>query len=311
MLKKVIIGLVCLVLIGGALGTASCAGPKSGESPAVPETPTPEPGTERIYIDLLPVQVYDRVLSDELTELQNERNWSELVGKWVRWSGEVEEVLPTNIVVVRHFTKVGAPFDAVVSFDPSWSNRLAELSIDQQINYSGRLVKKGLIGFGEMRMAYGFLLDQGELIAASEMPTLPPILGTYIETPEARGKVVVVNHSWIGNKYTFDPTPEVRVEIKNTCGKEITLSAFVPEPIRLDMLITFKDASGNACNLYGENPIPAGYTKGTIGMPLEIGIGMTRTYNIKPNPYPWKGWKNLEIEKIESYEITIVNGRSY
>jgi len=288
---------------------------------ALPLTPsqtqkTPaEPRVEAQYIDLTPGQIYALVISSSsLTELQREQNWNKLKGKLVRWSGDVQDVLSNNTVVV-HQSFQGS-FLAVVNFKPSWSNQLAQLAKDQRIFYSARLVKIMKLGDSDysgyhlniFAWGLGLALDQGELTAS---PIPAPIQGTYIETPEAKGKVIVVSHSWVGNKYLLQssPGPGVNVQIKNILVDDTPGIFGGGDLENMELIVTFKDASGNECNLFGEEPISYGtetYTKGTWRKPLYMRAGETQTY---VSVYLGSGIFPLsELDKLASYEITIVKG---
>lgn len=289
-------------------------------TPPVPATPTPvptaKPGVEPQYIDLTPGQIYDSVLSSSLTQLQREQNWNKLKGKLVRWSGDVRDVLPNNTLIVWHGT--GRAFHTVVNFNSSWSNQLAQLAKDQRIFYSARLVERipesGQL-YGEW-VIWGLILDQGELTAS---PIPAPIQGTYTETPEAKGKVIVVSHSWVGNKYLLksSPRPGVKVQIKNILADDTPGIFGGGDLENMDLIVTFKDASGNECNLFGEKPIQIAvivvkggeyetYVKGTWRKPLYMSAGETQTY---VSVYLGSGIFPLsELDKLASYEITIVKG---
>lgn len=282
-------------------------------TPSQTQATPAQPRIEPQYTDLTPAQIYELVLSSSLTQLQREQNWDKLKGKLVRWSGDVQDVLSNNTVVVHQHAGMFAPFLAVVNFKPSCSNQLAQLAKDQRIFYSARLVKIMKEGDSDysgyhlniFAWGLGLALDQGELTAS---PIPAPIQGTYIETPEAKGKVIVVSHSWVGNKYLLQssPSPGVNIQIKNILVDDTPGIFGGGELENMDLMVTFKDASGNECNLFGEKPISYGtetYTKGTWRKPLYMRAGETQTYVAELDYFELP---LSDLDKLASYEITIV-----
>lgn len=264
-------------------------------------SPTRIPSTEREYIDLLPTQVYDRLLSYKLTTVQRQQNWSELDGKWVRWSGYVVNVLPENIVSVRHY-KTGLA-TAVVNFGPEPSERIAGLSKGEEIYFSARLTDYGVITYGDVNRLQGVSLDQGELISRNEIPYLAPIKGIYIETAEARGVVEITNYQFEMGDYGA----EVRIQIENLTDKMISPSSRDPRyGVNLALVVTFKDASGNEVDLFGEETRYSGFLEGTGKGRYRIALWIYPADGDEVIINFWFDTYSIEdIRKIASYEIMV------
>lgn len=137
--------------------------------------PTLTPSRENIeYTNLTAVQFYDEVFSSSLTSLQKDNNWKALYGKWVKWSGKVEDVLDNNIVIFSHSRgNSGFPFVSQVTFGSSAINTLTQLKIDQIVYFSAKLVdivsesENDINNHKYSPYSPGVKLDQGQFIEQS------------------------------------------------------------------------------------------------------------------------------------------------
>ncbi|MCD5411873.1 hypothetical protein M1N42_03160 [Thermodesulfovibrionales bacterium] len=142
--------------------------------PSVVYLVPPEP--EQVEYIAKPRDVLAKYLFSFTASRQSkEANWSNAVGRWVVWYGEVDAIEPRfnpNRIYFRHRYETpplsidSGRFGITVEFDPAWTSLLEQLSPGQTVYYRARLATRGA-GFG---LSSGFLrLKDGQIIDRSDI----------------------------------------------------------------------------------------------------------------------------------------------